>query len=97
MARVWQIKSKPMKMTMHIDEDLLASVMEEYGYESKTDAVDGALREMNRRAKLRKFLSEGLGLTEEELKDSVMPGYDPVSLRVADSGPDRPYGSANPR
>lgn len=84
-------------MTMHIDEALLASVVEEYGYESKTDAVDGALREMNRRAKLRRFMSEGLGLTEEELKDSVLPDYDPMSLRIADSGPDRPHGSANTR
>lgn len=84
-----------MKMTMHIDEKLLDSVIEEYGYESKTEAVDSALRELNRRAKLRRFLSEGLGLTEEELKEAVDPEYDPTSLRVAEHR--GRYGSADSR
>ena len=82
-------------MTMHIDEKLLNSVIEEYGFESKTEAVDSALREMNRRAKLRRFMSEGLGLTEEELKESVDPDYDPMSLRVAE--PSGSYGSTDSR
>jgi Arc/MetJ family transcription regulator len=84
-----------MKMTMHIDEKLLDSVIDEYGFESKTEAVDSALREMNRRAKLRRFMSEGLGLTEEELKESVDPDYDPMSLRVAE--PTGSYGSTDSR
>jgi Arc/MetJ family transcription regulator len=84
-----------MKMTMHIDEKLLVSVMEEYGFESKTDAVNSALREMNRRAQLRRFLGEGLGFSADELRASVEPGYDPVSLRVAEPG--RPYGTTDPR
>ena len=37
-----------MKMTMHIDEALLKRVMEEYECESKTEAVEMALREMDR-------------------------------------------------
>jgi len=90
-----KVKGEIMKMTMHIDEKLLASVIEEYGFESKTEAVDNALREMNRRAKLRKFLSEGLGLTEAELKDAVDPDYDPTALRVAEPGAS--YGSADSR
>ena len=84
-----------MKMTMHIDEKLLDSVIEEYGFESKTEAVDSALREMNRRAKLRRFMSEGIGLTEEELKEAVDPDYDPASLRVAE--PTADYGSTDSR
>ena len=35
-----------MKMTMHIDEALLKRVVEAYGCESKTEAVEMALREM---------------------------------------------------
>ena len=84
-----------MKMTMHIDDALLESVMEEYGFESKTDAVNTALREMNRRGKLRKLLSEGLGLTEDELRASVAPDYDVLSLRVAETA--APYGTSRPR
>ena len=94
-VRVWQEYGKDMKMTMHIDETLLESVIEEYGFESKTEAVDAALREMNRRAKLRRFLSEGLGLTEDELKSSVDPAYEVETLRVAETP--APYGAADPR
>jgi Bacterial antitoxin of type II TA system, VapB len=73
-----------MKMTMHIDEKLLASVIQAYGFESKTEAVEKALWEMDRRAKLKVFAKEGLGFTPEELRDSVYPGYDPIALRVGE-------------
>ncbi len=75
-----------MKMTMHIDEALLASVMAEYGYESKTEAVEMVLREADRRAKLKKFATAGLGFTPEELRNAVDPDYDVMSLRVAETG-----------
>lgn len=84
-----------MKMTMHIDEKLLASVMKEYGLESKTEAVEKSLWEMDRRAKLARFAREGLGLTPLELANSVDPDYDPMALRVADLPPN--YGSNDPR
>ena len=71
-----------MKMTMHIDEDLLDRVIRAYGYESKTEAVDSALREMYRRIRLREFAKNGLGLNAEELKDAVFPGYDPSSPEI---------------
>lgn len=74
-----------MKMTMHIDEGLLASVMAEYGCESKTEAVEMALFEANRRAKLKKFATHGLGFSADELRNSVEPDYDIMSLRVAES------------
>jgi Arc/MetJ family transcription regulator len=84
-----------MKMTMHIDEKLLASVMKEYGFESKTEAVEKALWEMDRRAKLARFAKEGLGLTPEELADAVDPDYDLMAMRVAEIPPK--YGSSGSR
>lgn len=83
-----------MKMTMHINEAILEEVMETYGYETKTDAVNAALNEMVRRHKLREFGKHGLGLTKDELKNCLFPGYDPMALRVAEhpSG----YGTDKP-
>jgi Arc/MetJ family transcription regulator len=83
-----------MKMTMHIDDALLKRVMETYELETKTDAVHYALRELDRRARMKKFLKEGLGLTTDELKDAVYPGYHPDNVRVAEDP--APYGSARP-
>ncbi len=74
-----------MKMTMHIDKDLLKRVMDDYGYESKTEAVEMALRELDRRTRFRRFGTEGLGLTAEEWKDAVSPGYNPKNLSTYDS------------
>ena len=69
-----------MKMTMHIDEHLLKRVMEEYGYESKTEAVEMALRELDRKMRFKEFGTKGLGLTPAEWEDAVFPGYDPKNL-----------------
>ena len=63
-------------MTLHIDDALLARVMAATGATSKTKAIDLALREMDRRAKLVEICREGLGLTSEELKDA----FDSASL-----------------
>jgi len=70
-----------MKMTMHIDEAVLEEVMETFGYETKTDAVNSALREMIRIKKLRELGRTGLGLTKEELMNAVDPDYDPMQFR----------------
>lgn len=67
-------------MTMHIDEALLKRVMEEYGYDSKTEAVDKALRELDRKARLKEYGTKGLGLTPAEWADAVFAGYDPKNL-----------------
>jgi Arc/MetJ family transcription regulator len=64
-----------MKMTMYIDEALLARVMEATGANSKTKAIDLALREMDREAKPIKLCSEGLGLGPDELNETVDPAY----------------------
>jgi hypothetical protein len=73
-----------MKMTMHIDEGLLERVMKSYGCESKTAAIDYALNELDRKARLKVFAEKGLGLTPEELGNAVDPDYDLMSLRVAE-------------
>ena len=70
-----------MKMTMHIDDALLARVMDATGTTSKTTAIDLALREMDRRAKLVKLTTAGLGLTPDELRDAVDPAYSLEEMR----------------
>lgn len=57
------ILTKGMKMTMHIDEAVLADVMELTGAASKTEAVELALRDLARRHRQRRILQEGLQLT----------------------------------
>ena len=70
-----------MKMTLHIDEALLARVMEATGTSSKTRAVDLALREMDRKAKLISLSSAGLGMGPDELKEAIDPAYNLEALR----------------
>jgi len=86
-----------MKMTMHIDEDVLARVMKVTGAKSKTKAVEIALKEMARRHKMKELFSAGLGLSPEELRNS----FDPASLAYDDHGmkaaeDQAPYGKADP-
>ncbi|MBI4659511.1 MAG: type II toxin-antitoxin system VapB family antitoxin [Verrucomicrobia bacterium] len=70
-----------MKMTLHIDEDLLKRVMAATGVTSKTKAIDLALREIDRRATLSRLAAEGLGMTADELKETVDPAYDLAEMR----------------
>jgi Arc/MetJ family transcription regulator len=72
-----------MKMTMFIDEALLARVMKLTGLKTKTETVEFALRETERRSKLSKFLSTR-NMAAAEWKGSVDPAYDLVRLRVAE-------------
>ncbi len=55
-----------MKMTMHIDEELLANVMEATGARTKTEAVDMALREVSRRVRQRKLFAAPVGIEGRE-------------------------------
>jgi Arc/MetJ family transcription regulator len=73
-----------MKMTMHIDKALLERVMSATGANSKTAAVDLALREMDRKAELKRLAEKGLGLTAEELKEAFDPAYDLARTRNLD-------------
>ncbi len=66
-----------MKMTMHIDEDVLDRVMKITGATTKTAAVEIALNDMARRHKMKELFSAGLGLTPEELKNSFDPNSYP--------------------
>ncbi|MGC3990125.1 MAG: type II toxin-antitoxin system VapB family antitoxin [Chthoniobacteraceae bacterium] len=79
-----------MKMTMHIDEDVLAEVMKITGAKSKTKAVEQALEEMVRRHQFSKLSAVGLGLTAEELKnvwEDPFPEETARSLRMAEEPP----------
>ena len=70
-----------MKMTMNVDDALLERVMKATGITSKTKAIDLALREMDRRAELKRLTSEGLGLTAAELREAYDPASDLEELR----------------
>jgi Arc/MetJ family transcription regulator len=75
-----------MKMTMHIDEDVLAEVMRITGVESKTGAVETALNELVRKSRFKRLVKEGLGLTAEELKDVwEEPRFTEETLRAAEA------------
>ena len=83
-----------MKMTMHIDEDVLNQVMKVTGASSKTEAVAMALKEMARRSRLKKILSKGSGVPAEQLDKA----YDPISLKVYRIAEDQaPYGKRRSR
>ena len=62
-----------MKMTMHIDEEVLERVMKLTGAKTKTAAVELALKEMARRHKMKELFSQGLGLTPDELRAEFAP------------------------
>lgn len=72
------------KMTLHIDDKLLSRVMAVTGTDSKTKAIDLALREMDRKSKLITLTREGLGATPDELRDAVDPAYDLDASRRAE-------------
>jgi len=72
-------------MTMHIDDALLDKAMALAGVESKTSAVDLALREFVRRGALVKELGAGLNLNPAELKDVFDPAYNLETLRLAET------------
>lgn len=62
-----------MKMTMHIEEDVLERVMMITGAPTKTAAVKIALNEMARRHRMKELFSAGLGMGAEELRDAIDP------------------------
>jgi Arc/MetJ family transcription regulator len=73
-----------MKMTMHIDEELLDRVVKRFGCESKTEAVEMALKEMDRKARFKEMVKTGLGFTPDELRNAVDPDYDVPAMRAAE-------------
>ncbi len=73
-----------MKMTMFIDEGLLERVMKLTGLKTKTETVEFALRETERKKKLSEFLSRRKRLPASEWKNSLDPAYDLMALRAAE-------------
>ncbi len=73
-----------MKMTMFIDETLLDRVMKLTGLKTKTETIEFALREAERKSKLAKFLAERK-LSARDLKDCIDPAYDLMALRLAET------------
>ncbi len=63
----------PMKMTMHIDEDVLTQVMDLTGATSKTQAVEMALRDLARRHKQRKLFCTPLYDSPQQWDDDIKP------------------------
>ncbi|MGI8435382.1 MAG: type II toxin-antitoxin system VapB family antitoxin [Chthoniobacterales bacterium] len=73
-----------MKMTMFIDETLLERVMKLTGLKTKTETIEFALREAERKSKLGKFLGRRK-LEAKEWKESLDPAYDLMALRLAET------------
>lgn len=74
------------KMTMFIDEALLERVMKLTGFKTKTETVEFALRETERKTKLGKFLGSRK-IPASEWKGSLDPAYDLMTLRLAETSP----------
>jgi hypothetical protein len=74
-----------MKMTMNIDDALLARVMAATGAASKTAAIDLALREVDRKAELKRLAEKGLGLNAGELRETFDPAYNLPAVRATET------------
>ena len=74
-----------MKMTMHINEEILDEVVKITGVESKTKAVETALTELVRRNRLKTKLSKGLGLTSAELKNAWEDPFPEETAKAAET------------
>ncbi len=87
-----------MKMTMHIDEEVLDRVMKITGAPTKRAAVEMALNNLARRHKMKELFREGLGLSAEELRNAVDPAsypeFDRPAALVAEAP--APYGKPDP-
>lgn len=74
------------KMTMFIDEALLERVMKLTGLKTKTETVEFALREAERKTRLSKFIAKEK-VSADVWKGSLDPAYDLMALRVAEVPP----------
>ena len=76
-----------MKMTLNIDDGLLERVMAVTGAKTKTEAIDLALKEMDRRAQLIEVLGRDHGMSSEDWKNAFHPEYDVETARAAEEPP----------
>ncbi|MBA2432109.1 MAG: type II toxin-antitoxin system VapB family antitoxin [Chthoniobacterales bacterium] len=70
-------------MTMFIDEKLLARVMKITGIKTKTEAVEFALRETERKAKIARFVATET-IAADEWRGAFDPAHDLAALRAAE-------------
>ncbi|MEJ6569195.1 MAG: hypothetical protein QNL80_10040 [Akkermansiaceae bacterium] len=56
--------------------------MKAHNFETKTEASDFPLRELDRRKKLRAFMKKGLALPPDELKEALYKNYSPDAIMV---------------
>lgn len=59
-------------------------VMTTFGFASKTEAVEMALNEMDRKSRFKALVAMPSPFTPDELADGVEPGYDVASMRAAE-------------
>ncbi len=86
-----------MKMTMHINEEVLDRVMRLTGATTKREAVEIALNEMARRHKLKELFSNRIELTPEEWEsayDASALAFEASEIRAAE--PPADYGKTGP-
>jgi len=89
-----------MKMTMHIDEEVLDRVKKITGAKTKREAVEIALNDMARRHKMKELFKAGLGLTPDELKAEFANSTDttpfdtPIYRAQAAAKDPAPYGKS---
>ncbi len=62
-----------MKIPIRVEEDLLKRVVDAYGYKSKSEAVEMALKELDRKVRHREFINNGSGFIPCELTNSSKP------------------------
>jgi hypothetical protein len=73
-----------MKITLNVDDALLGRVVKTTGSKTKTAAIDYALREIDRRARLTEVLGRGSGVSGDALATMFDPASDPMTLRAAE-------------
>ncbi len=84
-----------MKMTIEIDDELLARVMASTGARTKTAAIELALREMDRRGSLLRLLDDDLGMTPANWRDAFEDISNVEALRAAETP--AKYGTGSSR
>jgi Bacterial antitoxin of type II TA system, VapB len=67
------------KTTIDLDEKKLLRVMKLTGLKTRKEAIDFALEQAERAARIKKMF--GKPWTEEDLKNAIAPGYDLLGLR----------------
>lgn len=86
-----------MKMTMHIDDALLAEVIEATGARSKTEAVDLALRKVATRYRQKEGLKKALPLSSEEIAASYDADFAERAMALVAERPKVRYGGKRSR